>query len=330
MRPWPTNLPLDFLVCGLPINCLDPERPYGQLRGNATRAFGLANNFSRQGWRVGLVVEPTCRRADSAWIHEELTLVHRADLAATAAHAQVLLLASTNLMTLREHVPEALAVPHPRKWLATCFDYNDDALLPGLLQGVVGVSLNNEIVADSWRRRNLDLPLHVVPYGVDENGYVDASIGAAPRPNAVWIAVPCACPEAWDVWCASRKSIRNARSGWWPARSSTKPARGAPKGPSISPTSTTAKAPCPMNDSRRSSASGVIDPRPPTCATSAPAAAKTPNSSEPPPSPSPSPAAKASAMTTQRSWTTSAVGSPSWPTRVNPPIVSSAKPTTAS
>jgi hypothetical protein len=187
MKSWEPDQSLDVLVCGLPIERIDPERPYGALRGNATRAFGLANNLSKQGWRAGLVVEPGCEAVSSRWISEDLRLVPRPALVRAAATSETLLLSSTNLKTLRERVPEALTLAHPRKWLANCFDQNDGEDLPTLLRGVVGLSMNNDIQEQSWGQRNLGLPVHVVPYGVDEYPYIDENIVPAERPNAIWI-----------------------------------------------------------------------------------------------------------------------------------------------
>lgn len=187
MKPWQPGQAFDVLVCGLPVERIDAERPYSALRGNATRAFGLANNLSQQGWRTGLVVEPGCEPVSSRWISEDLRLVPRPMLESAAAMAAVLLLCSTNLKTLRERVPEALAVVHPRKWLATCFDHNDGEDLPRLLRGVVGVSFNNDAEAQSWLDRNLGLPVHEVPYGVDENPYIDESVVPVEQPTAIWI-----------------------------------------------------------------------------------------------------------------------------------------------
>lgn len=187
MKSWQPSQPFEVLVCGLPIERIDPERPYGALRGNATRAFGLANNFARLGCRTGLVVEPGCAPVSSRWIADDLTLVPRPSLAQAASGAEVLLLACTNLRTAQERMPEALTLAHPRKWLSTCFDHNDGLDVPALVRGVVGVSLNNDIEGQSWLDRQLGLPLHVVPYGVDEHPYMDEAIVPAERPNAIWI-----------------------------------------------------------------------------------------------------------------------------------------------
>ncbi len=186
-KAWQPQTKFDVLVCGLPIERLDPERPYGSLRGNATRAFGLANNLALQGWRTGLVVEPGCEAVPSRWISRDLELVPRPNLTVAAGNAQVLLLCSTNLKTLRQRVPEVFSVVHPRKWVASCFDSNQAEDLPALLQGVVGVSLNNDVVAKGWEKHGLDLPLHVIPYGVDEHPYIDESIVPVERPTAIWI-----------------------------------------------------------------------------------------------------------------------------------------------
>ena len=187
MKEWSPSIKLDALVCGLPIERIDPERPYGALRGNATRAFGLANNLAKQGWRVGLIVEPGCGVVSSRWISENLNVVFRPDLARAAAVSQVLILCSTNVKTLHERVPEALTVVHPRKWLALCFDHNNNEDFSSLLRGVIGVSVNNDLVARNWQARKLNLPLHVVPYGVDENSYIDDCIVPVERPTAIWI-----------------------------------------------------------------------------------------------------------------------------------------------
>lgn len=187
MKLWLPGQSLEVLVCGLPIDHIDPLRPYGALRGNATRALGLANNFSKFGQRVGLVVEPSCKPNASRWISEDLRLVARPEFAAAAASAETLLLCSTNLKTLRERVPESLALVHPQKWVASCFDYNEGEDLQLHLRGVVGVSMNNHLVARGWNRRNFGLPIHVVPYGVDEFPYIDDNIITTERPTAIWI-----------------------------------------------------------------------------------------------------------------------------------------------
>ena len=178
---------LDILVCGFAIHRIDPQRPYGTLRGNATRAFGLANNLARQGWRTGLVVEPGCVCPPSPFVSSNLRLVNRTELAAAAMRARVLLLACTNLSTLAQNVPEAVGLNHPRTWVASCFDQNRDFDPSVLAPFLVGVSFNNEQQADSWRQRGIPSPVHVVPYGVDEHAYLDEAIVPAERPTAIWV-----------------------------------------------------------------------------------------------------------------------------------------------
>lgn len=190
MKTWKPNQPLEFLVCGYPIRRIDPYRPYGSLRGNATRAFGLANNFARQGYRTALIVDEGCEAVSSPLISEELYMVPRKALKEAAASTHVVILACTNLKTLQEHDSQVISLAHPRKWVASCFDYNDDdARLRSAMGGVIGVSFNNNVQAQAWRNRGLGAPVHVVPYGVDENCYVDDQITEVTRPTAVWIGV---------------------------------------------------------------------------------------------------------------------------------------------
>ncbi len=187
MKSWNPNQPLDILVCGFPISRIDPRRPYGALRGNATRAFGLANNFALQGWKTGLVVERDCEAFPSPFVCDELRLVSRSNLFKATVAAQVLLLASTNLKTLRQLVPEVFTIEHPHKWVATCSAHNDCEDLSSLVKDVIGVSFNNELQVEVWRARGFTMPVHIVAYGVDENSYIDDAIVPSMRPTAIWI-----------------------------------------------------------------------------------------------------------------------------------------------
>ncbi len=189
MKPWNPNQSLDVLVCGFSIARIDPSRPYAFLHGNATRAFGLANNFSFQGWRTGLIVEPDCVTSSSPLLSNELCVVPRSAFVRAAAATCVLVLACTNLKSLHLFMPEAFIVNHPRKWVASCFDNNDEENVSSIVEGVVGISFDNEFQAQSWNARGFAMSVHVVPYGVDEFPYVDAAIMPSVRPTALWIGV---------------------------------------------------------------------------------------------------------------------------------------------
>lgn len=187
MHTWTSGEALDYLVCGYPISALDPQRPYGRLRGNATRAFGLANNLARQGVRVGLVVDAMIPPVESSLIAASLALVPLEAMRAASSHAHVFLLACTNLKTLHEYRPEVFDIQHPRKWVASCFDYNDEIDARSWLRGVIGMTFNNQLQAQAWTSRGLGMRIRVMPYGVDENPYIDESIVQPARPTAVWI-----------------------------------------------------------------------------------------------------------------------------------------------
>jgi hypothetical protein len=189
MRTWQPDSRLDILVCGYPIERIDGNRPYGFLSGNATRAFGLANNLSLQGRNAGLVVESGCVVDPSLLISKDLQIVERPSLAQAAASSRVLLLACTNLKTLRQRVPEAIQMEHPRKWAACCFDTNDGENLSALTRGVMGICFNNQQQARSWEARRLGLPIHIQPYGVNEHSYYDTAIEPTARPTALWIGI---------------------------------------------------------------------------------------------------------------------------------------------
>lgn len=186
---WQPGDTLDCLVCGHPIARLDGRRPYGHLVGNATRAFGVANNLARQRLRIGLVVDDDCAADCSPLICSTLRLVPRSSLAAAAAAAEsgVMLLCATNLKTLRSFDETPFSVAHPRKWAATCFDFNDGEDLATLTRGIIGACFNNAYHAGQWSNRRFEMPIHVLPYGVDENRYVDDLIHETAHPVAIWI-----------------------------------------------------------------------------------------------------------------------------------------------
>lgn len=187
MNDWIVGDRLDRLVVGLPIHEIDGARPFAALEGNATRAYGLAHHFSVQGWRTGLLVEQGCKVTNKHLLPGGLILVPADHLESAAAAADTVVLCSTNLRTLRARRPGAFRLHHPRKWLAMCFDQNGDDDLTPAVTGAIGASFNNYIQAQSWRTRFPGMPVHIVPYGVEDVPVRPTTPQAPGGDVAVWI-----------------------------------------------------------------------------------------------------------------------------------------------
>jgi len=186
LRPGSTRYSYDVLVYGMPIHRIE-RRPYAGLYGNATRAFGLANNFAKMGQRTALVVEPGFRATPSQCLCPTLDFVDRREFAQVAARSRVLLMAFTHFHSFLHLFDRDPFVPHPRKFCVCCFDQNAEFAFGRLLDEVFGITFNNELQKSFWNRRCTHIPSHVVSYGVDESDYVDEAIRDVRELSAIWM-----------------------------------------------------------------------------------------------------------------------------------------------
>ncbi|MFH1618316.1 MAG: hypothetical protein ABIG11_00265 [bacterium] len=173
----------DIIVYGMQIYKIE-KLPYGGLYGNATRAFGLANNFAKIGFKTALVVQKGFSFQPSSCLCKSLQFIEEPEFYEIVEKSRNLVLAFTNFNSFELNFKGNPFVRHPNKFCVCCFD---GSISGNLMDEIYGITFNNSIQKKLWDERKTQIPSHVVSYGVNEFGDVDEDIKEVVNNSAIWI-----------------------------------------------------------------------------------------------------------------------------------------------
>lgn len=181
----PNQYEYDIIVYGMPIYRIE-EMPYMGLFGNATRAFGLANNFSKMGFRTALVVQKGFSAQPSPYLCSSLQFIEESQLPQIAKTSKNLVLTFTHFASSHLYGINPF-IEHPEKFCVCCFEQNGSFDFRTLMDEIYGITFNNIIQKQMWDDKCTQIPSHVVSFGIDEFDYVDEAIKPVHKSAAIWI-----------------------------------------------------------------------------------------------------------------------------------------------